>query len=210
VVQNESKIPPWLDLPTTDEKIAETVRNEILNLTKTKRNFLNAPPEDSNFVFNFDEQVELAQACLQADKALSQARFYLVPKYIREPQFWRNYFYRVYVIKESYGLNPKISLIPTKTTKDSPGYTPQNTIMEEPKPKRNQNNDQLVHQTSQEEEFVSDHLEYQVGSSKKRDSWEEELKAELGAIDGVATQGTDIDEAWEEQMKKELEEDMAT
>jgi len=53
-------------------------------------------------------------------------------------------------------------------------------------------------------------LEYQVGSSKKRDSWEEELKAELGAIDGVATQGTDIDEAWEEQMKKELEEDMAT
>lgn len=46
---------------------------------------------------------ELAESrhllCLSAD-----ARYALVPKVVKEDEFWRNYFYRVNLIKESFDL----------------------------------------------------------------------------------------------------------
>jgi len=99
-------LPPWLDLPSNaDPKVLEEVKQQIQNLATSKRSFINAPPEDINFIFDFDKYLPIAQASLRADSALANARFCLVPKYIREEIFWRNYFYRVWAIKESYGLN---------------------------------------------------------------------------------------------------------
>jgi len=43
-------------------------------------------------------------AALKGDPQLQKIRFYLVPQFIKEPIFWRNYFYRVSIIKEAHGL----------------------------------------------------------------------------------------------------------
>jgi hypothetical protein len=75
-------LPPWLDIPTDDPEIFSQVKNQILGLTKSRRNFLNAPPDDVHFAFNFDEILPVAMLSLKVDPALSQARFYLVPKCI--------------------------------------------------------------------------------------------------------------------------------
>jgi len=95
---------PWEELEIEDPKIAQEVKNRILDLTKSKRNFVNAPTVDSAFQFNFEKALPVALEALKADPYLEGARFYLVPKYVREKQFWRNWFYRVYIIKQAYGI----------------------------------------------------------------------------------------------------------
>jgi len=43
-------------------------------------------------------------AALEKDPNLNQARFALVPKHISEDLFWRNYFYRIHIIKQAYNI----------------------------------------------------------------------------------------------------------
>eukprot|EP01117_Protostelium_nocturnum_P012801 TRINITY_DN4741_c0_g1_i1.p1 TRINITY_DN4741_c0_g1~~TRINITY_DN4741_c0_g1_i1.p1 ORF type:complete len:406 (-),score=177.28 TRINITY_DN4741_c0_g1_i1:166-1383(-) len=124
-------VPPWENLSTQDENIIQDVTNEMQNLSKNWRNFLLAPPDDSTFQFDFnlEENMLLAQVCLKADKKLSDMRFALVPRKIREPAFWRNYFYRIWAIKESYGLN-----VPNPTPSPSPLHSnEENSLASSPK-----------------------------------------------------------------------------
>ncbi|KAF7642036.1 hypothetical protein LDENG_00265970, partial [Lucifuga dentata] len=43
----------------------------------------------------------LARVMLEEDQLLNHMRFDLVPKQVKEEVFWRNYFYRVSLIKQS-------------------------------------------------------------------------------------------------------------
>jgi len=66
---------------------------------------LNAPPEtEIDFKFTIEEYLPMAMATLKEDQNLNTARFALVPKSISEHEFWRNYFYRIHVIKQAFGL----------------------------------------------------------------------------------------------------------
>jgi len=69
------------------------------------RNFLRDPPPATDFVFNYAEYIPTALAALQADPNLRKMRFELVPKQVKEERFWRNYFYRVSLIKHSATLD---------------------------------------------------------------------------------------------------------
>jgi hypothetical protein len=42
--------------------------------------------------------MNLAQELLKLDKGLEKCRYKLVPKYLNEEDFWRNYFYRIHLI----------------------------------------------------------------------------------------------------------------
>lgn len=53
------------------------------------------------FHFDFDQMYAVALVMLQEDELLSQMRFALVPKLVKEEVFWRNYFYCVSLIKQS-------------------------------------------------------------------------------------------------------------
>lgn len=55
------------------------------------------------FQFDFDQMYPIALVMLQEDELLSQMRFALVPKLVKEEVFWRNYFYCVSLIKEGHG-----------------------------------------------------------------------------------------------------------
>jgi len=197
----EKILPPCMDLPTKDEKIIQEVQLQIKNLTKSRRNFLNAPPEDATFKFEFNDHIiNLAEESLKADPFLAGARFTLVPKYIKEPQFWRNYFYRVHMIKEAYGLNT-IEQPPTTISikEPKPLIVETTTVSQEQTAKtteeENQSQEEIMTTTERDFEFVSD--------------FEAEMKSELENFEGEKTTSPDveIDAEWEEQMKKELEED---
>uniref|UniRef100_A0A8C2RR86 BSD domain-containing protein n=1 Tax=Capra hircus TaxID=9925 RepID=A0A8C2RR86_CAPHI len=73
----------------------------FLFLFKDKRNFLRDPPAGVQFNFDFDQMYPVALVMLQEDELLSRMRFDLVPKLVKEDVFWRNYFYRVSLIKQS-------------------------------------------------------------------------------------------------------------
>ncbi|KAL1766078.1 synapse-associated protein 1 [Sigmodon hispidus] len=94
--KSEAAVPPWVD--SHDE---ETIQQQILALSADKRNFLRDPPAGVQFNFDFDQMYPVALVMLQEDELLSKMRFALVPKLVKEEIFWRNYFYRISLIKQS-------------------------------------------------------------------------------------------------------------
>ena len=79
----------------------EQLKEQILALSKDKRNFLRAPPAGAQFEFDYTKSQPLAMAVLEHDENLIEMRFQLVPKVTKEVDFWRNYFYRISLIKQS-------------------------------------------------------------------------------------------------------------
>lgn len=92
----EAAVPPWVGY--SEE---ETIQQQILALSADKRNFLRDPPAGVQFHFDMDQMYPLAAVMLEEDQLLNRMRFDLVPKHVKEDVFWRNYFYRVSLIKQS-------------------------------------------------------------------------------------------------------------
>ncbi|KAF9150813.1 Synapse-associated protein 1 [Linnemannia schmuckeri] len=93
--QGTEAVPAWAGLPDEDQ-----FKSRILSLSKDKRNFLLPPPPGTDFVFDMKVYSSTAMATLKEDPNLNKMRFYLVPKEIEELVFWRNYFYRVTLLKQ--------------------------------------------------------------------------------------------------------------
>ncbi|KMQ96121.1 synapse-associated protein of 47 kda, partial [Lasius niger] len=74
-----------------------------------RRNFVRAPPPGVEFAWDFEAVQPMAQATLALDPNLEAMRFELVPKVISEENFWRNYFYRVSLLRQGYELNAMAS-----------------------------------------------------------------------------------------------------
>jgi len=89
-------LPPWVGYPQ-EEKLKE----EILGLSSERKNFVRNPTEGVTFEFELEQFLPVAQATLAADPALQDMRFQLVPKVVSEEVFWRNYFYRVGLLRQS-------------------------------------------------------------------------------------------------------------
>ncbi|XP_061927104.1 synapse-associated protein of 47 kDa isoform X8 [Apis cerana] len=93
-------VAPWVGAPNED-----ILREECLSLSMDQRNFLKSPPKEVDFPWDFEAVQPMAQATLALDPNLENMRFQLVPKVISEENFWRNYFYRVSVLRQSHELN---------------------------------------------------------------------------------------------------------
>mmetsp|Transcript_1484 Transcript_1484/g.4513 ORF Transcript_1484/g.4513 Transcript_1484/m.4513 type:complete len:249 (+) Transcript_1484:1996-2742(+) len=91
---------PWEE--PASRQFADAIRGRVLELSGDEKTFLVPPPEAVDFTFDFDGQAGVALAVLKADPRVEEQRFRLVPKSIDESGFWRNYFYRVSLIKEAY------------------------------------------------------------------------------------------------------------
>ncbi|XP_063995047.1 synapse-associated protein of 47 kDa isoform X5 [Diachasmimorpha longicaudata] len=93
-------VAPWVGAPNED-----ALREECLALSTDRRNFVRAPPPGVEFEWDFEAIQPMAQATLALDPNLETMRFELVPKVITEENFWRNYFYRVSLLRQSHELN---------------------------------------------------------------------------------------------------------
>ncbi|XP_032428902.1 synapse-associated protein 1 [Xiphophorus hellerii] len=89
-------VPPWVGYDEED-----VIQEQILALSADKRNFLRNPPAGVQFHYDFEQTHPVALAMLEEDELLRKMRFHLVPKEMKEEDFWRNYFYRVSLIKQS-------------------------------------------------------------------------------------------------------------
>ncbi|KAM9444819.1 synapse-associated protein 1 [Clarias gariepinus] len=94
--KTDAAVPPWVGY--SEE---ETIQQQILALSADKRNFLRDPPAGVQFHFDVEQMYPIALVMLQEDELLNRMRFDLVPKQVKEEVFWRNYFYRVSLIKQS-------------------------------------------------------------------------------------------------------------
>lgn len=94
--KEDAAVAPWVGY-NEEEKLKE----QIIGLSADSRNFLRPPPTGVEFQFDFNSAYPVAMAILEEDPALSEMRFKLVPKQVKEENFWLNYFYRVSLIKQS-------------------------------------------------------------------------------------------------------------
>uniref|UniRef100_A0A1I7U6E3 BSD domain-containing protein n=1 Tax=Caenorhabditis tropicalis TaxID=1561998 RepID=A0A1I7U6E3_9PELO len=85
---------PWHGLP--DEALA---KKQMLSLSTDTRNFLRDSAANSEYTY--DQQQAMAAILLKEDPNLANVRFQLVPKQVKENQFWQNYFYRIGLIRQS-------------------------------------------------------------------------------------------------------------
>ncbi|XP_076467008.1 uncharacterized protein LOC143298156 [Babylonia areolata] len=98
--REEDAVPPWVGY-----REEETMKEHILGLSQERKIFLNNPPSDVKFEFDFATAYPVAMATLREDANLRLMRYQLVPKRTSEETFWRNYFYHVSLVKRSVQLD---------------------------------------------------------------------------------------------------------
>lgn len=201
--KSEAAVPPWVGY---NEE--ESMKTQILALSQDKRNFLRNPPAGIQYQFDFDAVFPVAMATLQEDENLRKMRFELVPKQIKEDLFWRNYFYRVSLIKQSTQLT---SLAKKADAKASGGHSRESSSSSEnrdkssPKPISKEEEDEVVVGSPSNDEFVSD-------TFQEDDITDEDLKKEMEML-GMEEDTDKPDEEkadelpqWEQELQKELQE----
>lgn len=112
-----------------DEEKRNEMREQILSLSQDKRNFVRSPPDNANFEFDAKQCYPIALSLLKEDPSLSKLRYELVPKLVNEDTFWKNYFFRIHMLKKmsdgvkswsssrsSSGEGPDVEVDATKST----------------------------------------------------------------------------------------------
>ncbi|KAJ6215626.1 hypothetical protein RDWZM_010126 [Blomia tropicalis] len=191
--------PPWVGCE--DE---EQVKTEVLSLSADKRNFVRAPPGGVEFQFDMAASFPVALALLREDPELSKMRYEIVPKLVNEENFWRNYFYRVSLIKQdpnfttASGIKGR-SFASSRSSSSSEGP-------DDP-------NDGTL--SGADSEFISDSFQqsnvtaddvrkdmYKLGIHKTTDELDEELSKDLQEFEVVAGhESTKVDE---DEINREL------
>lgn len=209
---------PWVGCE--DE---ENVKQQVLSLSADKRNFVRSPPSGVQFEFDMDTMSPVAMALLQEDSNLEKMRFEIVPKLIPESDFWRNYFYRISLIKQS----TQLSALGHNKGSSSSGDSSCASSRQSPSDDSNKQHgpmspdDEENALDSPTHEFVSDTYQgnniseeevkmgmKQLGMGDKAadDEWEKELQQELQDYEVVATDAATHgdDPEWENEIQKML------
>ncbi|XP_033003248.1 synapse-associated protein 1 [Lacerta agilis] len=205
--KSEAAMPPWVD---SNEE--ETIQQQILALSADRRNFLRDPPAGVQFNFDFDQMYPVALVMLQEDELLNRMRFDLVPKHVKEDVFWRNYFYRVSLIKQSAQLTA-LAAQQQAVRKEQNGSQEDRQLAETVRPKTPPVaiKSQLKPQEEEEEistspgvsEFVSDAFD---ACSLNREDLRKEIE-QLVLDKGKETTTVEEETAdWEKELQQELQE----
>ncbi|XP_034971987.2 synapse-associated protein 1 isoform X2 [Zootoca vivipara] len=204
--KSEAAMPPWA---YSNEE--ETIQQQILALSADRRNFLRDPPAGVQFNFDFDQMYPVALVMLQEDELLNRMRFDLVPKHVKEDVFWRNYFYRVSLIKQSAQLTA-LAAQQQAVRKEQNGSQEDRQLAETVRPKTPPVaiKSQLKPQEEEEEistspgvsEFVSDAFD---ACSLNREDLRKEIEQ---LVLDKSKETTTVEETadWEKELQQELQE----
>ncbi|KAI5609186.1 synapse-associated protein 1 [Silurus asotus] len=210
--KTDTAVPPWVGY--SEE---ETIQQQILALSADKRNFLRDPPAGVQFHFDVEQMYPVALVMLQEDELLNRMRFDLVPKHVKEEVFWRNYFYRVSLIRQSAQLTALAAQQQAaerrdddknggdpesdNTTESRRPKTPPTTI--NTKPKSNQHHEEEEISTSPGvSEFVSDAFDSCNINQEDLRKEMEQLVLDKKNEDGELEDASD----WERELQQELQE----
>lgn len=192
-------------LPWEGYENSEGLEEKIRALSKDERNFKRNPPNGVSFQFVYKESFQQALMVLEADEDLQKMRFALVPKKMKEEIFWRNYFYRVSLIKQSYqlkelsGSRNSLNNVEASQEKDLPGNSVGSGLGSKTTSRNSQQPaDDEKPATSEDEvleedpNFASAEFDGQVNA--------DDLQAEMEAL------GMDDNVDWEKELQDELNE----
>eukprot|EP00076_Gallus_gallus_P003981 NP_001264666.1 synapse-associated protein 1 [Gallus gallus] len=207
--KSEAAVPPWVD---SNEE--ETIQQQILALSADKRNFLRDPPAGVQFNFDFDQMYPVAMVMLQEDQLLNRMRFDLVPKHVKEEVFWRNYFYRVSLIKQSAQLTALAAQQQAVGKEENKGREEDNQLTETIRPKtppvtikpqiKSQEDEEEISTSPGVSEFVSDAFD-------ACNLNQEDLRKEMEqlVLDKKREETSVVEEEtadWEKELQQELQE----
>uniref|UniRef100_A0A6G1R934 Synapse-associated protein 1 n=1 Tax=Hypotaenidia okinawae TaxID=2861861 RepID=A0A6G1R934_9GRUI len=207
--KSEAAVPPWVD---SNEE--ETIQQQILALSADKRNFLRDPPAGVQFNFDFDQMYPVAMVMLQEDELLNRMRFDLVPKHVKEEVFWRNYFYRVSLIKQSAQLTALAAQQQAVGKEENKGREEDSQLKETVRPKtppvtiksqiKSQEDEEEISTSPGVSEFVSDAFDTcnlnQEDLRKEMEQLVLDKKREKTSV--VEEETAD----WEKELQQELQE----
>lgn len=207
--KSEAAVPPWVGY---NEE--ETIQQQILALSADKRNFLRDPPAGVQFHFDMEQMYPLAAVMLEEDQLLNRMRFDLVPKHVKEEVFWRNYFYRVSLIKQSAQLTALAAQQQQKDGEDrGTSVSPEDVVLTDVRPKTPPVSISDIQKPPQEEEeemsaspgvseFVSDAFDSTAIN-------QEDLRKEMEqlVLDKKDSSPPPDDESadWEKELQQELQ-----
>ena len=181
--------------------------------------FTTPPSSDVDFSFDFNSNSAEAMAMLEADSNLSIKRFKLVPRKVKEDAFWRNYFYRVYLIRESHeGIEDNDGGDESGDEDEEAQLLHMNHANDEASRIARADTDELLGDDDHDDDaglnFASEDplLALDAAAGDDDDAldpeWEASLQAELGDLDGDLDDDLDvggIGEDLEERIKAELQ-----
>ncbi|XP_074521765.1 synapse-associated protein 1-like [Halichoeres trimaculatus] len=208
--KSEAAVPPWVGY---NEE--ETIQQQILALSADKRNFLRDPPAGVQFHFDMEQMYPLASVMLEEDQLLNRMRFDLVPKHVKEDVFWRNYFYRVSLIKQSAQLTALAAQQQQKDGEDrGASVSPEDVVLTDVRPKTPPVSISSIQKPPQEDEeemstspgvseFVSD--AFDSTAIDQEDLRKEMEQLVLDKKDSVSTPD-DESADWEKELQQELQE----
>ncbi|KAM7406545.1 hypothetical protein PAMP_000919 [Pampus punctatissimus] len=208
--KSEAAVPPWVGYNEED-----TIQQQILALSADKRNFLRDPPAGVQFHFDMEQMYPLAAVMLEEDQLLNRMRFDLVPKHVKEEVFWRNYFYRVSLIKQSAQLTALAAQQQQKDVEDrGTSVSPDDVVLtDNVRPKTPPVSISDIQKSPQEEEeemstspgvseFVSDAFD---STSINQEDLRKEM--EQLVLDKKNSPSPDEESAdWEKELQQELQE----
>ncbi|XP_029000519.1 synapse-associated protein 1 [Betta splendens] len=210
--RSEAAVPPWVGY---NEE--ETIQQQILALSADKRNFLRDPPAGVHFYFDMEHMYPLAAVMLEEDQLLNRMRFDLVPKQVKEEVFWRNYFYRVSLIKQSAQLTALAAQQQQQKDDEDRGasVSPEDVVLKDnvrPKtPPVSINNIQKPSHEEEEEistspgvsEFVSDAFDSTgINHEDLRKEMEQLVLDKKDSVPSADDESAD----WEKELQQELQE----
>ncbi|ROL01495.1 Lamin-L(III) [Anabarilius grahami] len=203
--KTDAAVPPWVGY---NEE--ETIQQQILALSADKRNFLRDPPAGVQFHFDFEQMYPVALVMLQEDELLNRMRFDLVPKQVKEDVFWRNYFYRVSLIKQSAQLTALAAQqqAAEKREEEKNAAAPLNeTLSETIRPKTPPVAISAKPKTNEEEEDISTSpgvSEFVSDAFDACDINQEDLRKEMEQL--VLDKKDEETADWEKELQQELQE----
>uniref|UniRef100_T1JJR8 BSD domain-containing protein n=1 Tax=Strigamia maritima TaxID=126957 RepID=T1JJR8_STRMM len=207
--RTEAAVPPWVGYSEEED-----MRQQILGLSMDRRNFLRSPPTGVSFQFNYDTMHPIAQATLAEDENLQKMRFELVPKCINEENFWKNYFYRVSLIKQSAQLS-SLAQETGSTGGDSSGKSSRKSSVGDSKELLKKESETSITEELSTNQKSSDKIQAETNGddakarrihNENEEEWEKELQQELQEYE-VVTEGEQphMDDAeWEKEIQKML------
>nr|XP_040060568.1 synapse-associated protein 1-like [Gasterosteus aculeatus aculeatus] len=211
--KSDAAVPPWVGY---NEE--ETIMQQILALSADKRNFVRDPPAGVQFHFDMEQMYPLAAVMLEEDQLLNRMRFDLVPKQVKEEVFWRNYFYRVSLVKQSAQLTALAAQQHQKDGEDrgasvSPEdvvftdnvrpKTPPVSISDAPKPPREEVEEEEMSASPGVSEFASD--AFDSTGIDQEDLRKEMEQLVLDKKDSVPSPEDETAD-WEKELQQELQE----
>jgi len=156
------------------------VAAQIFALSEDERPFLQPAPAESKFHFNLEDHAAISVAVCEADPRLAELRYKIVPDRVSDKHFWKNYFFRVKLIKE----------MPSLLTNSAAAEQ-----------QEQQQESQPVTKSGDEPEFASDDYK---STDVETDAWRKELQEELGlGLEDDDDLDMD-DEDWEADLSSEL------